>query len=138
MTSHTVREVPSMAMNPFGTMYFISSVGALTLMKRDSLSAHFSVVPFATRECGLGACNYTLTFTVPMMVPTLSTCPCTMCPLLRPSIAAARSRFTGEPELRSPRFVSRSVSGAHPTLNMDASNSVTVRQTPLTEMEHPS
>jgi len=43
-------------------------------------------------------------------------CTWTIWPLFRPSFAAARSRFTGEPDMRSPRFVSLRVSGATCTM----------------------
>jgi hypothetical protein len=61
-----------------------------------------------------------------------------MWPLLRPSMAAARSRFTGLPTASSPRLVTRSVSGATPTVNCCLSNLVTVRHTPFTAIEQPS
>jgi hypothetical protein len=42
----------------------------------------------------------------------------------------ARSRLTLEPSFSPPKFVRRRVSGAHPILNDDLVNSVTVRQVP--------
>jgi len=48
------------------------------------------------------------------------------------------SKLTFEPSLRLPKFVLRNVSGATPTLKDDLSNSVTVRQVPLTEILSPS
>jgi len=82
---------------------------------------------------------------------------CTKCPPNRTCPFTARSRSTLSPTLSSPaskfgvsnglsppmsarripRLVLFNVSGASPTLNLVASNSVTVRQQPLTEIESP-
>jgi hypothetical protein len=61
----------------------------------------------------------------------VSTWPWTKCPPMRVSAETARSRLTFEPFCSAPRLVRRSVSGAHPILKDDLSNSVTVRHVPV-------
>ena len=75
---------------------------------------------------------------VARIAPVSSTWPCTAWPLFRASLAAARSKLTGAPAVKSIRFVRRIVSGAQPTVNDAASNAVTVKHVPFTAMEHPS
>jgi hypothetical protein len=74
------------------------------------------------------------------MVATVSTCPCTKWPPIRVEADTDRSRLTFPPSFKEPRFVLRRVSGATPTLKKeeeDGSNSVMVRQVPLTLMLAP-
>src|SRR4028118_1694427 len=86
-----------------------------------------------TSQCSLGERDST--------VPPPSTWPCTTCPPRRPPALTARSRLTGSPPARPPRLLRRSVSAITSVDQTDASPSgstpVTVRQTPLTEMESP-
>jgi len=71
------------------------------------------------------------------MVATVSTCPCTKWPPILVEAETDLSRLTFPPSFKEPRFVLRSVSGATPTLKEDRSNSVMVRQVPLTLMLSP-
>ncbi|KAK5624375.1 hypothetical protein RRF57_000091 [Xylaria bambusicola] len=137
MTSHQpstsstfviVRLVPSSAMNPLCTTY------RMTLSRCSSRGRNRNVTALpsaATR----------------MISAVVSTWPCTKCPPIRVSARTARSRFTRESLVSCPRFVSRSVSGAMPTLKLGAAASdedeeeeeshVAVRQTPLMAMLSP-
>src|SRR3954447_18183106 len=75
-------------------------------------------------------------------VPTPSTCPCTMWPPRRVCAVTARSRLTGSPACADPRLLRRRVSAITSVLQVpppsSGRTSVTVRQTPLTEIESPS
>lgn len=107
-TSHTVKDVPSRAMKPFGMMYLINwRSGTWNLNQRELPSGVIDVI-----------------------VTVQSTWPCTMCPPNRFCASMARSRLTLLPTLSSPRFVRRKLSGATPTLKVSLSNSVTVKQVP--------
>src|SRR4051794_17400508 len=74
--------------------------------------------------------------------PTPSTWPCTMCPPSRVCALTARSRLTGSPACTLPRLLRRRVSPITSVLQVlppsSVRTSVTVRQTPLTEIESPS
>src|SRR3954468_16056119 len=75
-------------------------------------------------------------------VPTPSTWPCTMWPPSRVCALTARSRLTGSPAWALPRLLRRRVSPITSVLQVSPPSSVrtsvTVRQTPLTEIESPS
>src|SRR3954447_11118627 len=74
--------------------------------------------------------------------PTPSTWPCTMWPPSRVCALTARSRLTGSPACALPRLLRRRVSPITSVLHVlspaSERTSVTVRQTPLTEIESPS
>ena len=82
-----------------------------------------------TSQCVLGSRVST--------VPTPSTWPCTMCPPSRVWAVTARSRLTRLPSSVLPRLLRRSVSAMTSVLQTPSCTEVTVRQTPLTEMESP-
>lgn len=109
----TVRETPSIAMEPFWTTKGRRSLGMRTT-KFSTLNSPFSIIP------------------------TPSLCPCTTCPSNRPVAGIARSRFTRPSFLNDPSVDFASVSGTTENVIEESSNAPTVKQTPLTAMLEPT
>src|SRR5690606_22372110 len=106
-TALTVSDTPSTVIEPLGAIWRCSGAGASTAIRREPPS---------------GVTDTT--------VPTPSTWPETMCPPISSPSRAARSRFTAEPSVQSPRVVFDRVSAETSTANQPGPVSTTVRQTP--------
>ena len=113
-TSATVRLMPSMVMEPFSTIYRISSAFAC-MVYQMAVSSRRTRITF----------------------PTPSTWPATICPPKRPSAAMALSRFTGVPIVSPAREERFSVSCITSAEKPCENSSVTVKQMPLTAMLSP-